>query len=1061
MKTWDKDLDTLLLFVRRFHANALSMDNNSMQAALFSAVLTAFVIESYQYMKPASTNTEVILQKILFTLQSNGEVPITAHSFDADPRTSSISTFVRINALWFASLVTSVSTAFLAMLSKEWLADLHDGRGDTSTEMHMRGRQIQLRYDSMRNWRLSLVLPFLPFLLHISLLLFFAGLVDFLWYFNKTVGIVAATFVAGMVLIYIWTHIRSIFNATCPYRTSLTFLILIFVNSIRKWLSLDLPATIARAWVFVAVVAEEYWTYRDAELFRAIWDVLVASWFGRRWRALLATLADTHILPKNLWNLWARHISLGPTNIVRLREEAYIADHPDLMDARVLARMIGVYPSISDSSQLVQELCDFPSLIRYRALFIDAGAIDLLIHHLCHTRCPSRSTLLLQESDEITLRRSQTLARLLTEAEASDNRTLQFNIENVPVLWDFRLRRVPKYIPFWYRPEQSLTNSGLCRKNEQLTGFSIEDIILFSYMLRLQLVVSSSNWYTQGVKHSVDQFFDCLLFSDTINEVDDEGFTALVNATIFIGMRPIRADRSAVKQSNTVNDVEHGETTGRDPSDQEREMQAEHTSNSLSVLAALMRRRPNASFPVLRQISWGIWMLSRPIPRSLSGLLVPTITSLDALAPALAGLLSPKLERNPVSNAILVLITCLLQSSPQQCNEDSDAIAELMEHYLQFLRRLKAVISEMRFMAKLTNFLGMDAQTWRSVAEITESSDLREQVSSDTLLTSLSHIIGISALAWASTPLSASTAEVTGLDTAVGHIPQHIAQGTEILSATLDVLRATCEHLGRVKPANDQDIQDIYVLIVHFTCHAAIVYFSKQSEPFDLVKPAKNGTLPDVVTSGHLPTQREGGDGESMEGFHPTALHHGWSANRNTSSRDLAMHIKSALQSACRSTTLSTDAASDHLGYRIINTLFAALALLKTPAGGILNAHLNALSTDVLSSLRQGHTETAITGLADVVNKNLAERVLEVIRHSEPMGTEGTITGRRASVSSSDHSDDTGILRRVHRSMVNVQSDIRSLVTGSPRSRDGAPIRGIQEGALELLHINGPMADIE
>ncbi|EPT02162.1 hypothetical protein FOMPIDRAFT_1144099, partial [Fomitopsis schrenkii] len=158
-------------------------------------------------MKPASTDTEVLLQKILVTLQSNGGFPATPHSIDADQRTSSIATFVRINALWFASLVTSVSAAFLAMLCKEWLAYIHDGRNDASTEVHMRGRKIQLRYESMHKWRLSLVLSFLPVLLHVALLLFFAGLVDFLWYFNRTVGTVAGVLVAWMILVYIWTHI--------------------------------------------------------------------------------------------------------------------------------------------------------------------------------------------------------------------------------------------------------------------------------------------------------------------------------------------------------------------------------------------------------------------------------------------------------------------------------------------------------------------------------------------------------------------------------------------------------------------------------------------------------------------------------------------------------------------------------------------------------------------------------------------------------------------------------------------------------------------------------------
>ena len=998
-----------------------------MQAALFSAVLTAFVIESYQYMKPAHTNTDIILQKILVALQTNGQVPETVHTLDADPQTGSVSTFVRINALWFASLVTSVSTAFLAMLSKEWLADLHDGRGEVSTENHMRGRQIQLRYDSMHEWRLTLGLPFLPFLLHIALLLFFAGLVDFLWYFNRTVGIVAGVFVAGMVIIYVWTHLRSIFNATCPYRTSLTFLILIFANLVRKWLSLDLPAAIARIWVFIAVVAEGYWSYRDAELFSAIWDVLVASWFGRRWRALLATLADTHILPRNLWNLWARHIALGPTNIVRLREEAYISGHQDLMDARVLARMIGVYHNISDSSQLVRELCDFPSLIRHRERFIDAGAIDLLVHHLCHMHSPSRSSLLLQESGdqsrEITFRLTQTLARLLTEAETSDNRTVQFDIENVPVLWDFRLRRVPKYIPFWYHPEESLIKSGLYQKDKEIAGFSTQDVVLFSHMLRLQLVVSSSNWYTQDVKRSVDQFFDCLLFTDAVNSVDDDALTALANATIFIGMRPVRAERSGSKQPRPVHDAESGEV--QEPDNQEREMQAEHASNALAVLAAIMKKRPTISLPALRQIGWGIWMLSRPIPRSLSGLLVPTIASFDALAPALAGLLSPKLERNSVSDAVLILTARLLQSNPEQYDTDSDyndsqlLLSELMERYIQYLRRVNETISEMKFFAKLTNLLGIDTQNWRSIPEIMEFGDVREHVSSDILLNSLSHIVRISALVWDSGAYSAH--ETAGIDT-VEPIPSPrlaFAECVSILSATLDVLRATCEHLGRIKPASDHDIQDIYVLVVRFTCRAAIVYSHSARQSGLSGLPDESGApSSSTATSTSPPTQPGDREGPGLiDDCYLAERNHDWFANTTTSPRDLATHIESALQAARQwkpTTKGSTDSTDEYLGQRIVNTLLASLALLKAPVEGDLDVHLGGMSTGMLNILRQNRlAEAAIMDISiEVASANLVKRVLEVIRGS--VCVEGGIVDRRSSVSSNDHGNDTGILRHVH-----------------------------------------------
>lgn len=247
---------------------------------------------------------------------------------------------------------------------------------------------------------------------------------------------------------------------------------------------------------------------------------------------------------------------------------------------------------------------------------------------------------------------------------------------------------MPKRIPFWYHQEQSLISSGLCQKNADLDAQDIS-IVSFSYMLRLQLVVSSSNWCNKGVKRSVDQFFERLIKSDTVETLDDDSLVDLANATIFIAMRPIRAERGT-RQQKTPRDVESEEA--QDLAD-ERETQKKHISDALSVLVALMRKRPDMGLPVLRQTSWGIWVLSRPITRSLSELLVPTVISSGALVPTLAGLLSPKLERNSMSDAILVLITYLLRSGLEACSEEADTVevqflrSELMGSYLHYLQR--------------------------------------------------------------------------------------------------------------------------------------------------------------------------------------------------------------------------------------------------------------------------------------------------------------------------------------------------------------------------------------
>ncbi|TFY62971.1 hypothetical protein EVJ58_g3523 [Rhodofomes roseus] len=1009
VKTWDKDLDTLLLF-----------------AALFSAVLTAFVIESYQYMTPASNKTEVILQQILVALQSNGSLPANTHILDVEPDASAVPTFVRINVLWFASLVTSVSTAFLAMLSKEWLADLHEGRDDTSAEMHMRGRQIQLRYDSMREWRLSLVLPFLPFLMHVSLLLFFAGLVDFLWYFNKTVGIVAAIFVSGMVLIYIWTHIRSIFSATCPYKTSLTFLILIFVNSVRKRLSLDLPAALARVWVFMAVTYEEYWTYKDPELFRAIWDVLVVSWFGRAWRRLLTTLGDTHILPKNLWNLWARHIGLGPTNIVRLREEAYISGHPELMDARVLARMIGAYPNIGDSAQLARELCDFPALVRYRALFIDAGAIDLLVHHIFDAYRHSHlypDDLGAKDRDMV-LHQYKALARLLTEAETNDARTVIFKIQGIPVLWDFRLRRVPSYIRFWYHPEKTLTDSRLCRTDAPV-DYDLDDIVLYSHMLRLQLIVSSNDWYSKEVQSSVLAFFDQLLKPDTVRDLDDDALTALANATIFVGMRPIRVERAAVKGKKTEADVESG--TAVDPDDQERKLQAAHASNALTVLAALLKNRPDMGLPVLRQIGWGIWMLSRPIPRSLSGLLVPTITSFDTLAPALARLLSHQWDRNTLIDSILVLMTCFLPSrfdQQRQLGYSTDSNSEdcrqlmqaLLERYPQFLRRMRMSLNP-TIVAKLSNLLNIDLQDLPAFWETTDT------VESSALLNTLRHVVDISGIIWDSSaglmpeadlpPAIESSSDPTDSEPA-----NLISEDdrTSILSATLDMLCDVCSHLERIKATRAQDMQAIYILVLRFVCRAATVHFQTWDRRPDLA-PIDEKDIYGADVSVAAP-----GLGDGKESGFP-AVQKSWSfglGNGSESAHDLAVEIEQALRAAKAVIKEAKDVVNNPLGLKIITTLLVTIVVLQCKPENTDDPECERLKSDMLDHLRREDAEGTIGSLAlilDGEDRELVDKALEVVR--DPSRAEPAEVGRRSSSDGRD--DDKGIFRRVG-------SDLRSLV---------------------------------
>ncbi|EEB94327.1 hypothetical protein MPER_06873, partial [Moniliophthora perniciosa FA553] len=90
VKGWRDDIDTLLVF-----------------AGLFSAVVTAFVIESYQWLAEDPADTTVTLLIHLISVQASGSqaTPFEPTQFTPDPSS------IRINVFWFLSLILSLTSA--------------------------------------------------------------------------------------------------------------------------------------------------------------------------------------------------------------------------------------------------------------------------------------------------------------------------------------------------------------------------------------------------------------------------------------------------------------------------------------------------------------------------------------------------------------------------------------------------------------------------------------------------------------------------------------------------------------------------------------------------------------------------------------------------------------------------------------------------------------------------------------------------------------------------------------------------------------------------------------
>jgi len=144
---------------------------------------------------------------------------------DASSPESSTSPFVPsssdiwINSLWFISLTLSLLTAFLGVLAKQWL---YQSMEVISGDPRSRALIRQAQYAGLHDWKLPEFIGILPIILHISLALFFAGLVILLRSILQNLAIFVAAIVGIVYMAYIVSNILPIIYPHCPYRTALT-----------------------------------------------------------------------------------------------------------------------------------------------------------------------------------------------------------------------------------------------------------------------------------------------------------------------------------------------------------------------------------------------------------------------------------------------------------------------------------------------------------------------------------------------------------------------------------------------------------------------------------------------------------------------------------------------------------------------------------------------------------------------------------------------------------------------------------------------------------------------
>lgn len=121
-----------------------------------------------------------------------------------------------VNGLWFMSLALSLTAALAAVLAKEWLAAYVSER---PTQPKKRALQRQRRRESLDRWMLPAMISVLPMLMHAALLVFFVGLIIWLWMLDLIIALTFTIFFAGILVYYFGTTGVAIMYPNCPYQT--------------------------------------------------------------------------------------------------------------------------------------------------------------------------------------------------------------------------------------------------------------------------------------------------------------------------------------------------------------------------------------------------------------------------------------------------------------------------------------------------------------------------------------------------------------------------------------------------------------------------------------------------------------------------------------------------------------------------------------------------------------------------------------------------------------------------------------------------------------------------
>ncbi|KAH8106844.1 hypothetical protein BXZ70DRAFT_253047 [Cristinia sonorae] len=205
-------------FLRKYNND---MDSSMILAGLFSAVCASFAQIMAPDLSPDSNvTTQLLLQALLVAVNGTSPLSTPIPSTWAGPT----ATAIWVQSLLYASLSCSLFAVLGAVLAKQWLIN-YSGIAEKGT-IERRSMDRQAKLDAIETWHLVTILEIVPILLQMSLLLFGVALSAYILNLQRGIGYVLIVINGIGALLYSWFTLVPLFYTHCPFKTSLTSMLL-------------------------------------------------------------------------------------------------------------------------------------------------------------------------------------------------------------------------------------------------------------------------------------------------------------------------------------------------------------------------------------------------------------------------------------------------------------------------------------------------------------------------------------------------------------------------------------------------------------------------------------------------------------------------------------------------------------------------------------------------------------------------------------------------------------------------------------------------------------------